>query len=297
MFSKPQTVEGPDSARHGSASGQQKLVDEYFHSSAGYWRAIYEDDRLVPLIYRERRQATLRWVEELGLPTGARVLEVGCGAGLTSVALAQRGLAVEAIDSTQTMTDLTRREAETAGLAGRLNARVGDVHNIEFASESFDLVMAVGVIPWLHSPSRGVDEMARVLRPGGYLLLTADNRARLNWLLDPRSSPVLAPLRIAIKHLLHVLRLRRVQAGQLQVRNHYPWQIDRLIAASGLQKIKSMTLGFGPFSFFGKDLLPDSAGVRLHRELQRLADGGVAGARWTGSHYLLLARKPVTSDK
>jgi hypothetical protein len=55
-----------------------------------------------------------------------------------------------------------------------------------------------------------------------------------------------------------------------------------------------MMLGFGPFSFLGRTLLPDPLGIRLHHRLQALADRGVAGLRSTGSQYVVLARKHRT---
>jgi hypothetical protein len=55
-------------------------------------------------------------VDTISLPDAAHVLEVGCGAGHTAVALAQRGYRVHALDATPEMIALTRRAAESAGL-------------------------------------------------------------------------------------------------------------------------------------------------------------------------------------
>ena len=67
--------------------------------------------------------------------------------------------------------------------------------------------------------------------------------------------------------------------------------IDRVFLQNRLEIEKTMMLGFGPFSFLGRTLLPDSLGIRLHRRLQALADRGVVGLRSTGSQYLVLARR------
>jgi len=58
----------------------------------------------------------LEWVDALGLPPGSRILEAGCGAGLTTISLAQRGFMVEAQDVANAMVEQTRRHAEEAGL-------------------------------------------------------------------------------------------------------------------------------------------------------------------------------------
>ena len=63
----------------------QRNVIDYFESTAAYWKEIYSDDRLLPVIYRDRQKTALDWIWELDLAPKARVLEVGCGAGLISI--------------------------------------------------------------------------------------------------------------------------------------------------------------------------------------------------------------------
>ena len=101
------------------------------------------------------------------LPPRSEVLEVGCGAGLTTVALAQRGLRVHAIDPVPTMIELTQWHAAEAGLSGAVDAGLGDVHALPFDNDAFDLVVALGVLTWLHSPLIALQEMARVTRTRG----------------------------------------------------------------------------------------------------------------------------------
>lgn len=281
------------SAPGGDAHLKQEEVDRYFNSSASYWHDIYHSGSLLPIMYRDRHQAALAWVDALGLAPGTRVLEIGCGAGLMTAALAQRDYLVEAIDSSAEMLQMTRREAEAAGLSARVAVSPGDAHGLHFATGRFRLVIALGVIPWLHSPGAALAEMARVLEPGGHLIATADNRARLNRLLDPLSTPLLAPLRWSAKQVLRLAGLRRRPAAALDPKMHYPRQVDRLVASAGLRKLSARTVGFGPFTVLGQGILPAATGVRLHRRLQALADRGVAAFRATGCHYMLLARKPA----
>jgi hypothetical protein len=71
---------------------------------------------------------------------------------------------------------------------------------------------------------------------------------------------------------------------------HTTSYFDRVFSQNRLEIEKAFTLGFGPFSFLGRTLLPESLAIRLHCRLQALADRGVAGLRSTGSQYLVLAR-------
>jgi ubiquinone/menaquinone biosynthesis C-methylase UbiE len=274
-----------------SASTSQRSVTDHFESTAAYWKTVYSDDSLLPHIYRDRHTTALGWIQKLDLHPRARILEVGCGAGLVTSALARSGYTVDALDSTLAMLQMTRNEAAHQGVQDQIRMYSADVHALPFQAHTFDLVIALGVIPWLHSERLALHEMQRVLKPGGYLLVTADNNARLNRILDPLSSPLSAPLRLAAKGILRLCGLWAPSSG-FQPKRHYPREFNRSIGDCGFDKVKSCTVGFGPFTFLGKAFLTDAIGVRLHRRLQTLASRpGAFPLRWTGSHYLLLVTK------
>ena len=182
-----------------SAAQQQERVDRYFDSAADYWKAIYDDTAVYGVIHQQRQATALEWIDDLVLPRDAAVLEIGCGAGLTSAALAERGFNVTATDSAPAMVQLTNQLALDRNLTSGIVASVADVHSLPFDDGSYSLVLALGVLPWLHSPERAVKEIARVLRPGGFMLVNVDNVFRLHYLLDPRMHPALAPIRDSMR--------------------------------------------------------------------------------------------------
>src|SRR5262249_36593088 len=173
-----------------------------------------------------RHSMALRWVQDLDLRPNARILEVGCGAGLLTVALALNGYIVDAVDSTDAMLQMTRQTATRHGVEDLVRIQSADVHALPFHQHTFDLVIALGVIPWSHSEHLALREMQRVLKPGGHFLVTADNNARLDRLLDPLSSPLAAPLRLAAKHFLRLCGLWSPASG-FQAKRHYPAEIER----------------------------------------------------------------------
>jgi ubiquinone/menaquinone biosynthesis C-methylase UbiE len=262
----------------------QDQVNAHFDSSASYWDGVYRGADLQGIIYQQRQIAVLDYVDEAHLGGDAVVLEIGCGAGHLTMQLADRGLRIDAVDASQAMVDATAARASEHGVLDRVTVKVADVHELPYESGHFDLVIAVGVIPWLHSPADAVAEMARVLRPQGNLVLTADNGARLVSFTDPRGLLALTPL----KRVLVSLRRRR---GRVSSRLHFPSRIDRMLLRSSLQPLARRTVGFGPLSFLGRPFLSEPRSIRVNGRLQALADRGVPGLRLTGWHYLVRARK------
>ena len=267
---------------------QQKLVDSYFHSGSQTWKEIYEREDVHALIHQQRRIIVLRLIDNLNLSLDSRMLEVGCGAGSTTVALAQRGYVVNAIDSVRAMVDLTRQLSDRLKTEHRVVASLGDIHNLPFPDNTFALTLAMGVIPWLHSSDRAIREMTRVTKPGGYVIVNADNRWRLNEILDPARNPLHAPLRRVLRNMRVRLRLG---TSIPQTQRHSPKEFDSVLAKAGLQKIEGVTLGFGPFSLFKQKILSDMMARKLHGILQNLADREVPLIRLTGAQYIVLARK------
>lgn len=100
---------------------------------------------------------------------GKDVLEVGCGMGTHASMLVRAGARLTAIDLTERAIAVTRRRFEMFGLQG--NIRRADAEQMPFADRSFDFVWSWGVIHHSSQFERCLSEVARVLRPGGRLML------------------------------------------------------------------------------------------------------------------------------
>lgn len=263
----------------------QAPVTSYFEDDAAFWDEIYSRGDVFSRIYQRRLQTALGWVGQLRLGAGARVLDLGCGAGVISVALAKRGFQVTALDSARAMIDAASLAAHRAGVESRIVFDTADAHHLVQPDASFELVIALGLLPWLHDPQRGLNEMARVLAPGGTLIVSADNRRRLTNLIDPLRTPGLESTR-------HVVgRALGRSTGGVRARLDNPGSIRAMVKKAGLEPVTERSVGFGPFTFVGRRLLPDAAGVRLQDALERLAAAEQSRLRLLGTQYLVLARK------
>jgi 2-polyprenyl-3-methyl-5-hydroxy-6-metoxy-1,4-benzoquinol methylase len=265
----------------------QERIDKHFDASAQHWKDLYDSQTLEGVIHQGRRSLALRWIDDLALPSRSRILEVGCGAGILATDLARHDYDVDCIDSSRAMVELARTVAKDADVGGRVTVDIGDVHSLGFESSAFDLVIALGVVPFLHAPDKAFAEMCRVARPGGWVLFSSDNQFRLNRVLDPRYVPF--PGRERLKHLLTDVGAK--PPSELPTRLFSQKVMNRMLEAAGLRIDRCVNIGYGPFTFFGKDLFREPRSIRLNGWLQERADRGVVGVRSVGAQHLVLARK------
>ncbi len=118
----------------------------------------------------EQRLALARW---LRVPTGCRVLDVGCGVGRWSRLLAARGAQVTGVDISPTMIAEARRRALSEGVADRCRFQVSDVSGLDVEGE-FDLVLGVTVLQHILDPDAlraALFHMSSRIALGGRLVL------------------------------------------------------------------------------------------------------------------------------
>jgi SAM-dependent methyltransferase len=159
------------------------------------------------------RSATMSLAETLGVlidlvpeDPAARWVETACGPGLIARAMAPRVGSVAGIDLTPTMVEKARADAAEAGVEN-VSFEVGDATALPMADDSLDGAITRFSLHHIPAPIRVLEEMARVVRPGGYLVVsdfvTDDDGAAAAWqeqierLRDPSHWALLTPSRIA----------------------------------------------------------------------------------------------------
>ena len=108
---------------------------------------------------------------------GVEVLDLGCGGGFMSEALAQRGACVTGIDPSIASLEAARKHAQSQGLEIVYREGVGE--NIPLDTHSVDRVVCVDVLEHVQDLEKVIIEIHRVLRPHGILFFDTINR---NWL-------------------------------------------------------------------------------------------------------------------
>jgi SAM-dependent methyltransferase len=114
--------------------------------------------------YRGRRRIVLAELDRLPLPSGARVLDAGCGSGRTMEDLRDYGQ-VSGIE-------LDPGAAEVARSRGCGEVDVGSLEALPWADGTFDLITCLDVIEHIPDEHLALAGLRRVCKPGGWLLLT-----------------------------------------------------------------------------------------------------------------------------
>jgi ubiquinone/menaquinone biosynthesis C-methylase UbiE len=101
--------------------------------------------------------------------SGKRVLDLGCGDGTYSIAAFQRGARVTGVDISDAMLDSARRRAAACGAS--VEWCQASAESLPYDSGAFDIVLAVTILCFIKNPLQLVQEVSRVLRPGGLFVI------------------------------------------------------------------------------------------------------------------------------
>lgn len=101
-------------------------------------------------------------------------MEIGCGVGTDLASYAKAGAIVTGCDLTFRSVELARSQFSAYGLKGKF--LVGDAENLPFPSKEFDVVYSFGVLHHTPNIQQAIDEIYRVLKPGGEIIVMLYNK-------------------------------------------------------------------------------------------------------------------------
>jgi len=160
-------------------TGHQKLKinNEFYDRLSDHWYTAY--DHPVALL-RAENALRIPWIiKEIGqrLKRKGSVLDIGCGAGLLSNALAKEGHTVAGIDLSQNSLEVAKKHDAT----GFVDYRVANAYSLPFPNQHFDAVCAMDVLEHVEDPNLLIAEAARVLKNNGLFFFHTFNRNLLSY--------------------------------------------------------------------------------------------------------------------
>jgi SAM-dependent methyltransferase len=153
-------------------------------------------------LWGERAEDWAMYTEQTALPlfgavldaarvtVGRRLLDAGCGAGLTTLLASLRGAEVAAVDASPALVAITRQRVPKA------DVREADLDALPFADDTFDAVAAVNSVFYAADIQVAVRELVRVARPGGRVVVTAwapPIRCEFLTAVMPKLAPLMPP--------------------------------------------------------------------------------------------------------
>ena len=183
--------------------------------------------------------ARLQFVERFVDLSGLRVLDVGCGGGILSEALAERGASVLGIDLAESA--LQAAEEHRAGQA--VEYRLESSRETAARGEVFDVVTCMEMLEHVADPAAVLRDIHALLKPGGWAFFSTINRT-----FKARLGAV-----YAAEYLLHLVP---------QGTHQYDW----FIKPAELSRMAERA-GLAPVAFCGMDYLPLRQSARLSRNL------------------------------
>ena len=119
--------------------------------------------------FRYDTQPFMRNLMEFDNFRGKRLLEIGCGLGTDLLQFARAGAVVTGVDLTPASVELVRKRFVLEGVP--CNAQVADAEHLPFEDNSFDVVYSFGVLHHTPNTQKAIDEVHRVLKPGGRIII------------------------------------------------------------------------------------------------------------------------------
>lgn len=260
----------------------KEQVNDLFTQTVEDWARYYDDPAPATLTaqnFVSRRRFAIQMIESK-LPKGSKILDVGCGTGHLAAELARRGYDTWGTDLSAGMIDYARANYNAE------RYQVGDIERIPFPDNTFDGIVCLGVVEYLASDDAALKEMHRVLRPGGYSVITTPSSVCPFFYVDR----ALVRTRFSIRPVVGALR--RLMGGEarparplpkVEHRRYRKGSWAKLMASHGLQLEDWVCHAWGCYAI--ERFFPQGGFCRLS---DRFARNGLLS--WIASDQLSCAR-------
>jgi len=170
-----------------------------------------------------------------GVPASAAVLEVAPGPGYLAIEIARLGYAVTGLEISDAFVQIATEHARAVGVD--VDFQHGDAADLPFDSESYDLIICQAAFKNFREPVKALDEMHRVLRPGGVAIIQDLSRDASNADIthEVRRMELSAISALATRLTLTAVRLRAYSGARF----------ERLAAESAFHGCEVHTEGIG----------------------------------------------------
>jgi 2-polyprenyl-6-hydroxyphenyl methylase/3-demethylubiquinone-9 3-methyltransferase len=156
-------------------ASSKAINNDFYEELADQWYTA--SDHPIALL-RAENAVRIPWIlGEIG--ENKTVLDIGCGAGILTNALAEKGHTVSGID----LSESSLKVAEARDATKKVDYRAANAYSLPYPNQTFDVVCAMDVLEHVEEPALLISEASRVLKPGGLFFFHTFNRNFLSYLL------------------------------------------------------------------------------------------------------------------
>jgi SAM-dependent methyltransferase len=275
----------------------QKNKNEYYRTfydeQSTYWSSVYKNETEKLTIYaknfRQRKNIILGMANKLAQNDGKKALDAGCGPGAYIHAFLAMGYDVCAIDQSPGMIEKAKENIPDNSKE-RVTLKVSGIESIPFPDDNFDLVTNVAVLMYVPDDKKSVNELYRVAKPGGTLIITVDNKKDFPDLIDIPMRLKGLIRRIRGRNKSDVQRPSGEHKQEVQPRCYSPKEMRNLLISAGFVIDEQTSIGFTPILFNHRRIFTDRVDLFLDKILQFFRY--IPVLKLTGYTYICRCHKP-----
>lgn len=234
-------------------------ITRFFDNTAFKWLEIYKrPQKASDLVLFDRANIAVEFVNAW-LASGSKILDVGCGAGIVSMKLAQQGYLLHGVDISRNMVGLCHKSfAETFEKDEPHAFTAGNFLEIDLERESFDGIVALGFLEYQENEIGCVKRFFELLKPKGILVISGPMRWALTEFFGMRNIPRILFSGIFDRHIS-------------PFKNYYSLsRLSGLLRESGFNILDQKRHGFASFPIIGK-VIGLNGEMQLSRILETLS--------------------------
>lgn len=275
----------------------KKNIADGFSKESEFWKVIYDPtqdgiDHTFSSEMIRRKEKVIQLFNEYRSSEHLKVLDAGCGAGVFMRDLMNTGHDVCGIDHSLGMLSTAREILGDVSNSSSLLCNA-DIENLPFHDCSFDAVICVGVLSYLKEDKKSLDQLYRVVKPDGYLILSIPNFLKLSLFFDP------------YYYLVRIFTViwEKIKNGNVNIsdqgaineyRRYFGWRLNDLCLSADFQIERIINIGFGPITFWRKEFIPQSCSYRFSNLCEKLSDmKSLKFLRNFTNHWVICLKKNV----
>ncbi|MBL4734487.1 MAG: class I SAM-dependent methyltransferase [Flavobacteriales bacterium] len=223
-------------------------VKKYYEEEAEkYEKEFYRSESDYPTL-RIRHNYILEMVNSLSLPSSPRILDIGCGTGEMVRDLMSPERQIYGLDISPNMIKIAQEKCAKPKVEKcEVSLGTGDIENLAFDDQSFDLVICSGVIEYLKDDNASLKELKRVIKPEGYLIINVTNKFSVRKWTAPlveslKSNRVVYSSMNFVKE--SILKKGKLHHFPFKPRVHSPKAFDLQLLAKGFVKLEHRYFDF-----------------------------------------------------